>query len=50
MANGGGTLNLLRKGFGVVPTKFRMCQFKPETTLNPATTADYEAVRVRVMR
>ncbi len=50
MANGGGTLNLLRKGFSHLAGKFRMCQFKPESTLNPATTADYERVRVRVMR
>jgi len=50
MANGGGTLNLLRKGFSHLSGKFLMCQFKPESTLNPATTADYEAVRVRVMR
>jgi len=50
MANGGGTLNLLRKGFSHLSAKFQMCQFKPESTLNLVTTADYEAVRVRVMR
>jgi len=48
--NGGGTLNLLRKGFSHLAAKFQMCVFKPESTLNEKRNADYTAVRVRVMR
>jgi type I restriction enzyme R subunit len=48
--NGGGTLNLLRKGFSHLAAKFQMCVFKPESTLNEKRNADYAAVRVRVMR
>ncbi|MBO9522700.1 MAG: type I restriction endonuclease subunit R [Nocardioidaceae bacterium] len=47
---GGGTLNVLRKGFDKTPAKFSMCQFKPATTLNAEAMARYDAVRVRVMR
>ena len=47
---GGGTLNVLRKGFKKTPGKFQMCEFKPATTLNKATTERYSKVRVRVMR
>lgn len=47
---GGGTLNVLRKGFDKTPAKFQMAEFKPATTLNTSATARYEAVRVRVMR
>ncbi|WP_412539996.1 type I restriction endonuclease [Longispora sp. K20-0274] len=47
---GGGTLNVLRRGFKHVSSSFRMCQFKPATSLNPTTMADYAKVRVRVMR
>lgn len=47
---GGGTLNVLRRGFKHVSSAFRMCQFKPATSLNPTTLADYAKVRVRVMR
>ena len=50
MDNGGGTLNLLRKGFSHLSAKFDMCVFKPESTLNAKRNADYAAVRVRVMR
>ena len=50
LENGGGTLNLLRKGFSHLSAKFRMCEFKPESTLNEKRNADYAAVRVRVMR
>jgi type I restriction enzyme R subunit len=50
MDNGGGTLNLLRKGFSHLSAKFEMCVFKPESTLNAKSNADYGAVRVRVMR
>ncbi|TXH32968.1 MAG: type I restriction endonuclease subunit R [Rhodospirillaceae bacterium] len=48
--NGGGTLNVLRKGFSHLSAKLQMCVFKPESTLNEKRNADYAAVRVRVMR
>lgn len=48
--NGGGTLNVLRKGFSHLAAKFQMCVFKPETTLNEKRNADYAAARLRVMR
>lgn len=48
--NGGGTLNLLRKGFSHLSAKLAMCVFRPESTLNPKRNADYAAVRLRVMR
>ncbi len=47
---GGGTLNVLRKGFKKTPAKFAMCEFTPNTTLNAAAMARHEAVRLRVMR
>lgn len=47
---GGGTLNVLRRGFKHVSSSLRMCQFRPATGLNPTTLADYAKVRVRVMR
>lgn len=47
---GGGTLNVLRRGFATGAAKFKMAEFKPATTLNPDAVARYEAVRVRVMR
>ncbi|MEU6121859.1 type I restriction endonuclease [Streptomyces sp. NPDC047123] len=50
MENGGGTLNVLRLGFKHLSAKFRMCQFKPESTLNAKTVSDYSKVRLRVMR
>jgi type I restriction enzyme R subunit len=51
----GGTLRLLRGGFSYVPmtggaAKFKLAQFKPSTTLNPALLDDYSKMRVRVMR
>lgn len=50
MANGGGTLHALRHGFRHVGAAFRLCQFRPESTLNPATVEAYGQVRLRVMR
>lgn len=50
LESGGGTLNVLRKGFSHISARFDMCHFRPETTLNPATLERYEKVRVRVMR
>ena len=47
---GGGTLNLLRKGFSTGAAKFKMAEFKPATTLNPDATARYQAMRLRVMQ
>ena len=50
-----GALRTLRKGFnvagmGAASAKFDMMQARPETTLNPATLARYDANRLRVMR
>jgi type I restriction enzyme R subunit len=50
MSSGGGTLHALRVGFRHVGAAFRLCQFRPESTLNAATVEDYEKVRLRVMR
>lgn len=50
LESGGGTLNVLRKGFSHISARFAMCQFKPESALNPATVERYAKVRVRVMR
>lgn len=50
LESGGGTLNVLRKGFSHISARFDLCQFKPESTLNPATVERYGKVRVRVMR
>ncbi|WP_024442708.1 type I restriction endonuclease subunit R [Mycobacterium sp. UM_WGJ] len=50
LENGGGTLNLLRKGFSHLAAKLQMCVFQPESTLNAKRNADYTAVRLRVMR
>ncbi|MCD9153114.1 type I restriction endonuclease subunit R [Aeromicrobium duanguangcaii] len=50
LGSGGGTLNVLRKGFDKTPAKFKMAEFKPVTTLNPAVTARHGAMRLRVMR
>jgi len=50
LESGGGTLNVLRKGFSHISARFDLCQFKPESTLNPVTVERYDKVRVRVMR
>jgi type I restriction enzyme R subunit len=50
MPHGGGTLNVLRRPFAHLSAQFKMCQFKPAASKNPKTTADYAAVRLRVMR
>jgi type I restriction enzyme, R subunit len=47
---GGGTLNVLRKGFKKTPARFSMCEFKPATTLNQSALDRYQAVRLRVVR
>ncbi|WP_431790378.1 type I restriction endonuclease subunit R [Microbacterium paraoxydans] len=51
----GGTIRILHEGFSMVPlhggaVKFRMAQFRPATSNNPETLADYAKMRVRVMR
>lgn len=50
VTSGGGTLNVLRKGFKQVSATFDMAQFRPETTLNPNTVERYAKMRVRVVR
>ena len=50
LANGGGTVNVLRMGFAFAPARFTMSEPKPESTKNPATVARHQAVRLRVMR
>ena len=50
IANGGGTLFVLRNGFKQISAKFDMAQAKPETTLNAATVDRYDKMRVRVVR
>lgn len=47
---GGGTLNALRKGFKLLSATFDLCEWRPETSLNPTTMQRYAAVRVRVVR
>lgn len=51
----GGTLEILRGGFSYVPTtggavRVRMAQFRPATSINPATLEAYGRMRLRVMR
>jgi len=50
LSQGGGALNVLRKGFKDGAAKFEMCQFKPADNLNAATLEKYSKVRLRVMR
>lgn len=50
MTHGGGTLNVLRRPVAHINAQLRLCQFAPATTLNPKTTADYQQVRLRVVR
>ena len=50
LSHGGGTLEMLRKGFKASPAKFEMCQFKPADGLNPETVSRYAKNRLRVMQ
>jgi type I restriction enzyme R subunit len=50
LPSGGGTLNVLRKGFKDGSSKFDMCQFKPADSMNPQTLDRYSKVLLRVMR
>src|SRR5438128_9681928 len=44
---GGGTLNVLRRGFGHQSAHFQMSQPKPPTAANPTTVELYRNVRLR---
>lgn len=48
--NGGGTLNVLRRGFKHEVARFDMAQFKPADSLNPFTWQRYEKMRLRVVQ
>ncbi len=48
--NGGGTLNVLRRGFKHEVARFDMAQFKPADNLNPSTLSKYENMRLRVVQ
>jgi len=51
LEHGGGTLNILRNGVQYIGGgRLKMAQFRPETTLNETTNAEYAAMRVRVMQ
>jgi type I restriction enzyme, R subunit len=51
LEHGGGMLNILRSGVQYIGGgRLKMAQFRPETTLNETTNAEYAAMRVRVMR
>ncbi|ASO18952.1 type I restriction enzyme R subunit [Actinoalloteichus hoggarensis] len=51
LEHGGGTLNILRNGVQYIGGgRLKLAQFRPETTLNETTNAEYAAMRVRVMR
>ncbi len=51
LEHGGGTLNILRNGVQYIGGgRLKMAQFRPETSLNSTTSAQYAAMRVRVMR
>lgn len=50
LENGGGTLNILRRGFKHEVARFDMAQFKPADGLNPTTLERYEKMRLRVVQ
>jgi type I restriction enzyme, R subunit len=51
LAQGGGALAVLRKGFKDTPSDFpRLMQKRPETVATPAVTSRYAANRLRVVR
>ncbi len=47
---GGGTLNVLRRGFKHEIAKFEMSQFQPADNLNPATWERFKKNRLRVVQ
>lgn len=50
LENGGGTLNILRRGFKHEVARFEMAQFKPADNLNTATWERYNKMRLRVVQ
>lgn len=51
LEHGGGTLNILRNGVQYIGGgRLKMAQFRPETTMNATTNAEFAAMRVRVIR
>ncbi|MCK9923350.1 DEAD/DEAH box helicase family protein [Frankia sp. AgPm24] len=51
LEHGGGTLNILRNGVVYIGGgRLKLAQFRPDTSLNASTVAQYAAMRVRVMR
>ncbi|MGX7829687.1 type I restriction endonuclease subunit R [Actinokineospora sp. 24-640] len=51
LEHGGGTLSILRNGVQYIGGgRLKLAQFRPETTLNETTNAEYAAMRVRVMQ
>ena len=50
MEAGGGSLNVLRRGFQHIAASFRMAQFQPESSHNETAVANYARNRLRVVR
>ena len=50
LESGGGTLNILRRGFKHENAKFNMAQFMPSDNLNPITWQQYGKNRLRVVQ
>ncbi|HNP58762.1 MAG TPA: type I restriction endonuclease [Gordonia sp. (in: high G+C Gram-positive bacteria)] len=50
MEAGGGSLNVLRRGFQHIAASFRMAQFQPESSRNETAVANYARNRLRVVR
>lgn len=50
LESGGGTLNILRRGFKHENAKFNMAQFMPSDDLNPITWQHYRKNRLRVVQ
>jgi type I restriction enzyme R subunit len=50
LESGGGTLNVLRRGFKHESAKFNMAQFMPSDELNPITWEHYRKNRLRVVQ
>jgi len=48
--HGGGTINALRNGVVHLNARFRLAEFRPESTLNEQTVERYAKVRLRVVR
>ncbi|WP_017933102.1 type I restriction endonuclease subunit R [Nocardioides sp. Iso805N] len=51
LEHGGGTLNILRNGVQYIGGgRLKMATFRPETSLNATTSAEYASMRMRVIR